>query len=125
QRARIRRYREVAARGCLGHDAVVGNVAELFLHRVGDAVPTRDRALLGVADVTDLPVGLVVPRERWRVDRGETDLAVGDGLDHLVGGDRGGVLEVGSIAAPGLTGQVGMHAVVQLGEASASGDGAV
>src|SRR5207302_3638740 len=56
---------------------------------------------------------------------GETDLAVGDGLDHLVGGDRGGVLEVGSGTASGLAGQVGLHAVVQLGEAPAGGDGAV
>src|SRR5215469_11733029 len=71
-----------------GYDAIVGDVRELLLHRVRHTVPADDASLLGVADIADLAVVLVVPGKRRREDGRQSDFAVSDCLDHLVRGDR-------------------------------------
>src|SRR5207237_4873273 len=85
--------------GLFFHDAGVGRVRPLFLHRVGLAVAAGHGSLLAVADVADLAVVRVVPGERLAQHGGEADLGVGDGLDHLVRGDRALVGDRDAVAA--------------------------
>src|SRR5205807_3090514 len=93
----------------LVHDAGLGGVRPLLLHRPGLAVAAGDRALLAVADVADLAVVRVVPGERLADDGGEPDLRVGHRLDQLVRGDRGLVGERRAPAAADIAARTGAH----------------
>src|SRR5215470_3508957 len=83
-------------------DAVVGRVRELELDDV--AVPVLGgRTLLTVADVADLPVERVVPREREAEPHRQTDRRIGRRLDQLVRRHGGRVVDDRVAAAAGAT----------------------
>src|SRR5207249_525949 len=90
--ARVEHDGEVG-RGRPGH-AVALRVRPLELYRPA-LVSRGDGALRAVADVADLAVLAlrIVPGERRRVVLGQAHVGVGGGLDQLVRGDRGGVVE--------------------------------
>src|SRR2546429_694075 len=91
----------------------------LAVREAPPALPVRvDGALLAVADVADLAVLAlrVVPGERRRVVLRQAHFRVGDRLDQLVRGNRGGVVEPAARRAAAelaaVAGHVGDHAVV-------------
>src|SRR5260370_42237059 len=73
------------------HNAVVGDVRELLLHDVGDSVAPDDRAVLGLADVANLAVGVVEPTARV--------LRIRDDFNELVRGDRRLVIKGGRVGS--------------------------
>src|SRR5262249_31056030 len=92
-----------------GGDAIALFVGELELNR-----PVAHLAGGAVADVADLAVGLVVPRERRAHLGGEADGAVGHRLAELAGCGPGLVLQLGWVApapARAPTAEIREHAV--------------
>src|SRR6185312_10449581 len=124
------RKREVRS-GATGRreiNAIAGRVGEFQLDSVRGAI-SGVGTLLAVADIADLAIGHVIPRQRRTEGGGDADRGIRHGFDQLVAGDRRIVSEHRRGTATGGAARtrlhVGQYAVKHVVAAEQTGGGAV